>query len=391
MSWITFAERPLKVKELQHAIAVDPEKDDLDEDDLPDVNFIIQVTAGLVTVDESSGIIRLVHYTAQEYFQQIREEWNPDAQKEIVSVCLNYLQLRPFQKSGCLDIKELKKLQDDYVLLDYAFRFWGRHALSPTVQKYISETASGYRFFQNLSSLTPVAVHLECEISDFGLEVRNPITGMHLTARFGLLYLTDWLYSQFDGRSRSLVDAKDPWQQTPLSVAAENGHEAVVEMLLKTGNVNPNTKDWNDRNPLLLAAGNGHQAVVRVLLEIGKVDPDIRDSEDQSSILVAASKGHEEVVKVLLEIGKVDPNTRDLDNSSPILVAAAKGHEAVVRVLLEIHGIDLDMKDRDDRTPLSLAAIYGHRAVVTLLLARGADKDIADIDSKTPLLLAAQF
>jgi hypothetical protein len=78
-SWIVYAQRPLTTGELCHALAVDPGDLELDPDNIPDVKDMVSVCAGLITVDEESNIIRLVHYTAQEYFERIRESWNPQA------------------------------------------------------------------------------------------------------------------------------------------------------------------------------------------------------------------------------------------------------------------------------------------------------------------------
>ena len=50
-------------KELYHALAIEPGDKALNTDNVDEVEDIISVCAGLVTVDEESNIIRLVHYT----------------------------------------------------------------------------------------------------------------------------------------------------------------------------------------------------------------------------------------------------------------------------------------------------------------------------------------
>ena len=70
LSWITCAKRPLTTSELRHAIAVEIGAFKLDEENLPEIEDIVSVCAGLVTVDQESDIIRFVHYTTQEYFER---------------------------------------------------------------------------------------------------------------------------------------------------------------------------------------------------------------------------------------------------------------------------------------------------------------------------------
>ena len=70
LSWITCSKRLLTTAELQHAIAVTPGESEFNEKSQPDIEDIVSVCAGLVTVDEESNIIRLVHYTTQEYFER---------------------------------------------------------------------------------------------------------------------------------------------------------------------------------------------------------------------------------------------------------------------------------------------------------------------------------
>lgn len=91
LTWIIFALRPLSVLELQHALAVEPGDPELDEDNLPDTNEMISSCAGLVVVDDESQIIRLVHYTTQEYFERVREPRSIVCHANIAQTCLTYL------------------------------------------------------------------------------------------------------------------------------------------------------------------------------------------------------------------------------------------------------------------------------------------------------------
>jgi hypothetical protein len=95
--------------------------------------------------------------------------------------------------------------------------------------------------------------------------------------------------------------------QTPLSWAAEKGHEAIVKLLLERG-AELETKDNNcGQTPLSWAAEKGHEAVVKLLLERG-AELETKSNNSQTPLSLAAREGHEVVVKLLLEKGAQDYN-----------------------------------------------------------------------------------
>jgi hypothetical protein len=60
LSWIVYSQRPLSLIELRHALAVSSEMVAMDLDAIDDEYSLTSVCAGLVVVDDNSGVIRLV-------------------------------------------------------------------------------------------------------------------------------------------------------------------------------------------------------------------------------------------------------------------------------------------------------------------------------------------
>jgi hypothetical protein len=101
LSWITYAQRPLSVEELCHALAIGVGDKQLDPDAVCDIEDVLSVCAGLVTVNDESDAVRLVHYTTQDYLERVRLEWLPTAQSHIATACITCLSMDAFLSGPC--------------------------------------------------------------------------------------------------------------------------------------------------------------------------------------------------------------------------------------------------------------------------------------------------
>lgn len=380
LSWITCARRRLTTLELQHALAVEIGKSDLDEDNLPEIEDLVSVCAGLVTVDEESNIIRLVHYTTQEYFERTQTHWFPNANVNITTICVTYLSFGVFESGFCsTDDSFNERLQLNH-LYEYAARNWGHHArkaltLCQGVMEFLEQQAKVEAASQ--------ALMMPARSSNYSQRVPRRMTALHLVAYFGIEDAARALC-----QNAAEIDAKNTDSQTPLSLAAKNGHSKVVELLLENG-AELESEDDRGNTPLLSAIRNGHEAVVQLLLEKGaKVQ--FKDKQGWTPLSLAAENGHEAVVKLLLS-KNVDVNSRLEYKWTPLWIAANKGHEGVVKLLLERKEIEVNCCDIDGHTALSKAASGGHETVVKLLLTVDRiNPDSKDNCGWTPLMRAAQ-
>jgi ankyrin repeat protein len=236
--------------------------------------------------------------------------------------------------------------------------------------------------------LLHISDHLESErdtsafarVNHYLYRLLNAYLYRHNVQRFGSSALL-WaaIYGQKGTAQKSLREGANAQATTdngltPLFLAASNGHEALVELLLEQDGVVADSKDNHCRTPLLWAAEKGHEVVVKLLLAKDDVDPDSKDRWGKTPLSWAAENGHETVVKLLLAKDDVDPDSKDERSQTPLSWAAENGHETVVKLLLAMDGVDPDSKDTRGQTPLLCAVENGHEAVVKLLLAKdGAD------------------
>ena len=295
ISWITYAGRPLSLQELTHALAIEPGDQEFDEDNVPELDEISSVCAGLIAIDEESDVVRLTHYTTQEYFGRIRLPWLPDGDAHIATACLtylSYLSLEDIQTYPNPIYFTVHPKLSRLVFFDYASRYWGSHARL-TSDKAVEQLALAFladepRVLSSTNKFHPSHRHYE-PIRDL-----ERMSSVHLAAYHNLDKLLPIMLNH-----NHIPDAKDAHGRTPLLWAVIYEHQAVTKVLLELEDVNINSRDDELFTPLYYAARRGNESVTRILLE-KNAEINLQGNDDETSLFVAAKYGREAVVKMLL-------------------------------------------------------------------------------------------
>lgn len=120
--------------------------------------------------------------------------------------------------------------------------------------------------------------------------------------------------------------------------------------------------------PLMIAAADGHEAAVRVLLAMGG-DPNRKNDLGRTALMFPSSYGFIGVARALLDAG-ADVNVVPTDDTrwTALMAAACAGRADVTQLLLE-RGADSALKDSKGRTALACARNNDHSDVVKILRA----------------------
>jgi ankyrin repeat protein len=383
LAFLTCIREPLSTLQLREAMGVEVGELELDPDNYPDIEDILASCLGLVTIDDGGHIIRLVHYTTQEYLERTLDRWYPGAEAMIADVCISYLCLNRYSNPVQLNPTW------DSAWYAYAAKNWGHHA-----RRAPSSLERVVDFLTQEVPLRKGLIYHDERIVTYvykNLSENNEpwTTGLHLAAECDLENaIVALLQRGFD------LGRRDIFGRTPLLVAAETGSKAAVEQLLKHGSsMEERTDKRHDRSggctALHLAAENGHVAIVRLLLDTGAAI-NAQDSDRNTPISSAVGLGQTKVVQVLLDAGadKTFHDTGSRDSTTLMSIAVLHKNIDMVKLLLAA-GVDVNERDkRSHATALWYAAYFQSVDCVRVLLEAGADPNLPGGTSQdSPLMV----
>lgn len=417
INWIVHSHRPLSPTELQHGLAVKPGRFKSPKGNLTNVQTIISVCAGLLTVDEETDVIRFVHYTTQEYLDSGKvEEWIPSAEAELARACITYLLIPDLTLSAARSIRHhvgakcdgekdsspemiwyrwpigtvRMHIWDDWLLLRYATTYWGAHC--QYYQPQLQEMAMSLLFNH---SMCWYAFQARDETM---FDVRIGIRAISICCYWGLNEFVKALLEKARMHKTNFAEA--------LTVAVRRGFGETVKVLFECGRVEQADIDHTTRNMCRVDAETLiNYCPNTTTIRLCSTQPRIAEIEDIMQLLItrehfdtscgddcrdpmvsfARRENGISWIGFLLQEGRdVNAGLQCGRSGSPILayrtltalqLATKAGLVENVRCLLNHAELDVfGCPSLEETIPLEIAAFSGYEEILTLLLRRADPK-----------------
>lgn len=396
LQWISFAFRPLTLSELRCALAVGLEMNykslrecqvsglyvDTDEDM---ERIVCDRSKGLAEVSNWPGvrIVQFVHQSVKDFLlEQGFQSLDYASAGTVVGrghfrlsrSCFKYFLMEEVQDfatstpstsrstEATATSQKRIRLENDCPMLSYSVEYLFRHVQEVDVANMSQNDLVALSYKRIDGTL------LQSWFAVFAVFKDDFIGGtlLHAASAYNLISVVKVILAR-----NVWADPKDKSGDTPLSRAAANGHNVVVDMLMNRDDVDVNSKNKRCRTPLSMASKCGHEAMVMMLLNRPDVDVNTKDEDGGTPLSLAVERGNEAIVEILLNRDDVDVNSRDKNSDTPLFIASTGMQETMVKILLNRDDVDVNSKNRYGDTPFSGAARSGYVSITKLFLERG--------------------
>ena len=442
LAWVNYAFRSLSLKELQHALAIEPGSSELDEELIMDAQSITALCAGLITVEPGTDVVNFVHYTAYDYFEDKRQIYFPNFHGNITMSCATYLTMPALHNTT------IGVIVRRFPLACYAAQFMGDHARQhpeETLEQSILETI--YQLLSHSKKRQPLLSLLDgldlirsgfyaanqeegsendpVEENDaIHMDTANPellkrqesklveVTALHLAASMGLAKVASMLVKENPN-----IDAVDETGKTALAVAIERGFEKAVEFLVNSG-ARIDLKESHGQQIFLLLMEKRWNTIANIVAQKAKanatakcfpvhlvVNAFLGDVKTVANLLaevapdtdthgvralalfISVERANLDMLQTILASG-VEVDSRDSTGQTSLHRATRAENEDIIRALLN-HGAKVDSMNDEWRTPWSANVNLMNERISHMLIEAGANPNTKDYDGATVLYYAA--
>ncbi|KAI3520054.1 hypothetical protein L1887_09275 [Cichorium endivia] len=233
----------------------------------------------------------------------------------------------------------------------------------------------------------------DAEVAEIRASVVNEVnelgeTALYTAAEKGNLEVVKELLKY---SNKETIMRKSRLEFDTLHIAASQGHDAVVKLLLDHDPSLCQTRSQGNATPLITAATRGHTAVVKELLSKDSSLLNIPRSNGKNALHLAARSGHVEIVEALLKEEPLLGRRTDKKGQTALHMAVKGVSSEVVKKLLEYDAAIVMLPDKSGFTALHVATRKKRAEIVNELLSlpdTSANVNALTRDHKTALDIA---
>jgi ankyrin repeat protein len=308
LTWICHVQRPVKMAEFQHALAIEKGAQGVDVEDLESPKTILSACLGLIVISRTDQTVNMVHSTAKTFVRSNCEKLDPEPELTITQACLTYMVFPELANGPCKSIEEFRTRLSRLPFLEYSARFYGSHAREVEKPSFSQLEAflKDDNFRESSWQVVQFVFDMDHRLAQTALSmIPNQASAIHVAAYWGFPNLLAAFIAKepaVKDPQDLLVNKPDSHGWTPLHWAASNGHAGLVQILLDSRAV-IDAEDMSGWTPLFWAVVRGHPEVVSTLLSRGANCFHV-DGEGMTALHWAISTAQDAIMQQLLTYGE---------------------------------------------------------------------------------------